>query len=280
MILKRFMLLAGLAIAINSAAQRDNVEVGILLGQTNYIGDMTESRFQEMNFAGGLMLRYNPNHNISLRGNVFYGKINGDDANFSSEEKRKRNLDFYSPLFEFSGQFEWNITGFDAMGTKGGKGFSPYIYAGIGIFKFNPKTVLNDTVYELQPKGTEGQGTTPLQSRKKYALTQVAIPFGFGFKIRLAPRFVMGIEYGTRFTFTDYLDDVSLTYVNPAILSAQYGSQSAALANRSGEDKGPYDIINQRGQQRGDNKDRDWYNFLGISLSYTINLHKVKCYQF
>jgi opacity protein-like surface antigen len=280
MLIKRFLMLAGVVATCLSSQAQNNVEVGILLGQTNYVGDMTESRFQEMNFAAGLMLRYNPNYNFSLRGNIFYGKISGADKNFSNEELRKRNLDFTSPLLELSGQLEWNILGFDALGTKGKKGFSPYVFAGLGIFKFNPKTKLNGNWVELQPLGTEGQGTTPLQARKKYALTQVSLPFGMGIKFRLAPRFVVGIEYGMRFTFTDYLDDVSLTYVNPQILQAQYGDNSRILANRSGEDKGPYDIITAKGQQRGDNKDRDWYNFLGLSLSYTINLHKVRCYQF
>jgi hypothetical protein len=68
--------------------------------------------------------------------------------------------------------------------------------------------------------------------------------------------------------------------VNPVILQAQYGERSAILSNRSGEEKGPYDIITQKGQQRGDKKDRDWYNFVGLTISYTINLRKEKCYQF
>ncbi|HYG15861.1 MAG TPA: DUF6089 family protein [Bacteroidia bacterium] len=279
MLLKKLFLAAGIAVSTIGAAQ-DNVEIGLMLGGTNYIGDMTESQFQEFNPAVGLMLRYNPNYNFSIRGNALYGSLNGDDENFVSEEKRRRNLDFTSPLFEFSGQVEWNILGYDALGKNKSKRFTPYLFAGVGIFKFNPWTKLEDDRVELQPLGTEGQGTTPLQNRKKYALTQVSLPFGLGIKFMLAPRLNVGLEYGRRFTFTDYIDDVSLTYVNPVILQAQYGERSAMLSNRSGEEKGPYDIITQKGQQRGDNKDRDWYNFLGITISYTINLRKEKCYQF
>lgn len=283
MFLKRVFFILTLFAATGMFAQNKsihNVEIGLMAGGTNYIGEMTDSRFQEVNFAGGIMLRYNPNYNFSIRGSVFYGRINGDDANLSDPESRQRNLHFFSPLIEFSGQFEWNILGFDALGSRGNKGFSPYLFAGIGIFKFNPQAVFDDTTYELQPLGTEGQGTTPLQGRKKYALTQVSIPFGIGIKFRLAPRIVVGMEYGPRFTFTDYLDDVSLTYVNPAILRAQYGYHSEYLSNRSGEEQGPYDIISQKGNRRGDRVSRDWYNWFGVTLSYTLNLNRVKCYKF
>ncbi len=282
MFLKRFGIILLLLASTGIFAQkgRDNIEVGIMLGGTNYVGEMTNSRFQEVNFAGGIMLRYNPNYDFSIRGSVFYGRLNGDDANLSDPELQQRNLDFHSPLIEFSGQLEWNIFGFDAMGSTGRKGFSPYLFAGVGIFKFNPKTTLNGEEIELQPLGTEGQGTTPLQGRKKYALTQVSLPFGAGIKLRLAPRLVIGLEYGPRFTFTDYIDDVSLTYVNPTIITAQYGENAGILSNRSGEDQGPYDIITQKGNQRGDKNSRDWYNWFGVTLSYTINLHKVRCYKF
>lgn len=282
MLLKRILTASLLfaALTVHSQNKGDNLELGLMLGGTNYIGDMTESRFQEINPSAGIMLRYNPNHNFSIRGNVFYGSINGDDANLGDDSLRARNLNFNSPLFEFSGLLEWNIFGFDAMGTRGTKGFTPYLFAGVGIFKFNPKTELNGEEIELQPLGTEGQGTTPLQGRKKYALTQVSLPFGAGIKFRLARRFVVGLEYGARFTFTDYLDDVSLTYVNPTILEAQYGANSAILSNRSGEDQGPYDIITQKGNRRGDRNTRDWYNWFGVTLSYTLNLHKVRCYKF
>lgn len=278
---KKFTFIIALFTSAVLSAQK-NVEVGLFLGASNYTGDMTESRFQEMNFAGGLILRYNPNPNISVRGNVFYGTINGDDKNFSDKDKQRRNLNFTSPLFEFSGQIEWNLFGFDAIGTKGKRGFTPYIFGGVGIFKFNPKTKLDGEWVELQPLGTEGQGTTPLQDRKKYALTQASLPFGVGIKFRLAPRFVVGIEYGPRFTFTDYLDDVSLTYVNPAILQAQYGDRSRRLSNRTDpfEEKGPYDVITQKGQARGDRVYRDWYTFTGVTLTYTISLQRVRCYQF
>jgi len=271
MFLKRFILICLLLASTGVFAQKSNVEVGVMVGGTNYTGDMIDSRFKEVNFSAGIILRYNPNYNFSLRGSLFYGKLNGDDANLSDPALRQRNLNFFSPLFEFSGQVEWNLFGFDAYGTKGGKRFSPYLFAGVGIFKFNPKTNLNGEEFELQPLGTEGQGTTPLQGRKK---------FGGGIKLRLAKRVVLALEYGTRFTFTDYLDDVSLTYVNPTIIGAQYGTNAEILSNRSGEDQGEFDIITQKGNQRGDKDTRDWYNWFGVTLSYTINLHKVKCYKF
>lgn len=276
---KKIYLILALIAPLAVCAQK-NVEIGLMLGGTNYAGEMTNTFYENYNFSGGLLIRYNPNTSVSLRGQIFYGKLEGDDNNLNSEAARKRNLNFTSPLLEFSILGEWNMFGFDAIGTKKTHGITPYLFAGLGIFKFNPKGSLNGQLVELQPLGTEGQGTTPLQNRKKYALTQVSIPFGIGLKFRLSRKFVVGLEYGPRLTFTDYIDDVSLTYVNPTILEAQYGQRSAIMANRSGEDKGPYDIITQKGQKRGDDNIRDWYSFVGITLSYSLNLHKVKCYEF
>ena len=145
---------------------------------------------------------------------------------------------------------------------------SIYLFGGVGGFYFNPKgknPVTGEWV-ALQPLHTEGQGI--IGTRQPYKRFQVCIPMGLGFTFRLAPQWRLGIDLGLRKTFTDYIDDVSLTYVDPAMF-AQSGSPNAALsAIMSDKSKGNIPGGSAPGQQRGDPKDKDSYMFLTINLAY------------
>lgn len=275
-----------LGISLSGFSQK-SVEVGIMLGGSNYSGELTSSNFENIGFAGGLVGRFNLNDYITLKGNAFYGRISGADSNNADPNIKARNLSFRSELFEFSGNVEWNIFGFDPMRTKG-KAFTPFLFAGLAVYKYNPKAYFNDEWIELQPLGTEGQGTTQFQDRKKYKLTQFSIPFGGGFKWRVAPQWSIAVEYGMRYTFNDYIDDVSMTYVEPGILVQNYGSledggYSAALADRSSQavkDSRQYNALTFVGPERGNSKNNDWYAYGGITITYTIFGNRVKCYKF
>ncbi len=48
----------------------------------------------------------------------------------------------------------------------------------------------------------------------------ISIPFGAGIKYSLNERFNIGFEILHRYTNTDYLDDVSKTYVDPSVFPA------------------------------------------------------------
>lgn len=265
-----------------------SVDAGIMLGGSNYIGELSESRFQNFHFAGGLVGRYNLNDHFTLKGNVFYGTISGADSTSSSQGMRDRNLSFKSGLFEFAALVEWNLWAFDPVGTRG-KAFTPFAFVGAAVYKYNPRAYYEDPNsdfkgwVELQPIGTEGQGTTQFQERRKYNLTQFSIPFGGGLKIRMARGWTLAMEYGLRKTFNDYIDDVSLTYVEPGVLTAAYGAQSysAALADRSNSaESKPYDPLTFTGPGRGNPETKDWYAYGGITITYTIFGNRVKCYKF
>jgi len=284
-ILKTIILSLSIGIfSIPTFGQRkiNSVELGVLIGGTNYIGDLTEGKYQFFNPAGGIMLRYNPNNYLSLRANLLIGKLSAADKDAEANERKVRNLDFYSSLFEFSGMLEINFFGYNAVGSSknNSKGFSPYAFGGVSLFSFRPKTELNGQTIELQPQGTEGQNTTALNERKKYALTQISFPIGVGIKFRLLPKTTMGIEYGLRITNTDYIDDVSLTYVDPSYLSSANGANAAALNNRSGIDQGPYENFTYAGKQRGDNQKTDKYAFAGVTISYALLAREIKCFSF
>ena len=124
---------------------------------------------------------------------------------------KNRNLHFKSDVIELSGQIEFNFLPYETGNSL--YPFTPFIFTGVSLFNYNPKAEASDGQwYALQEIGTEGQGTTSFPNRKKYALTQMSIPFGGGVKIGVADDFNIIIEYGLRKTFTDYIDDVSSTY--------------------------------------------------------------------
>lgn len=272
------------------AVAQKSGEFGVMLGGTNYLGELSAERTDNFHFAGGITGRWNMNHYLAIRGNVFYGNISGADSNNTSQAKRDRNLSFKSPLFEVSGLLEWNLFGFDPIGGQRDrvrkKMFSPYVFTGIAMFKFNPMAYLDNNWVELQPLGTEGQGTTPFQDRKKYNLTTFSIPMGVGIKLRLAPRLVFAAEYGMRITFTDYLDDISKTFVDPQILAAAFGgpnSNSVRLADRSPDEvraARSFDPLTFDGPVRGESNNKDSYNYAGFTLTYVFTKNKVKCFAF
>jgi hypothetical protein len=123
--------------------------------------------------------------------------------------------------------------------------------------------------------GTEGQGSTVSNGNKPYSLTQIGIPFGLGLKYSLLKKFCIGLEWGMRKTFTDYLDDVSTVYPDPIIIEAESGPVAAALSDRTYKDPGQ--VVNNTGLQRGNSHTKDWYSFAGIFITYKIKGKNAHC---
>ena len=105
----------------------------------------------------------------------------------------------------------------------------------------------------------------------EYSLSAISIPFGIGVKYALSDKINLGLEMGARRTFTDFLDDVSGTYVSYPELLAGNGELAAALGNRTGElMESNEPVIVPTGTQRGDLKGQDWYFILGVTVSYNF----------
>lgn len=243
----------------NTFGQRN--EIGFMAGTSYYLGDLNPSKhFFLTKPAGGLVYRYIINPRWALKLDGLYGSVEGNDA--KAKYNVERNLSFKSNLFEASAQLELNflsyITGNDKINENY---FSPYIFGGISLFKFNPRAKLNNTWYDLQPYGTEGQGSSQYPDRKPYALSNIAFPFGLGFKYSLGTSICIGAEWGLRKTTTDYLDDVSTTYADPAVLSAEHGNIGASLADRSLSGGNNTDL------QRGNSGTKDWYSFACVFIT-------------
>jgi hypothetical protein len=91
------------------------------------------------------------------------------------------------------------------------------------------------------------------------------LPFGAGIKFAVSDDICLGVEFSQRKTFTDYLDDVSTHYVDPAVLLQAKGPKAVALAYR-GDELPNGSGYPPAGEQRGTPHEMDWYYFLGITL--------------
>jgi hypothetical protein len=240
---------------------RSRSELGVLLGGSYYIGDLNQFKhFYGTQPAAGLLYRYTYHTRLALRANFMYGKVMASDADARLAQHVNRNLSFESNIFELAGGVEFNYMPF-FLGSEKYRG-TAYLLAQIGVFRMNPKTELNGDLIELQPLGTEGQGSD-LNNRKNYSLTQLSIPLGVGMKFALGKKVAIGLEYGFRKTFTDYLDDVgSNSYVDVTELSAANGPLAAALSNRS--------LDGSRYGKRGNESTSDWYSFFGAMITFRL----------
>lgn len=242
----------------NSNAQRS--ELGIIAGGTYYIGDINPYyHFANIKPAGGLLYRYNFTNRLTLKANFIYGNIASSDNSIGYYNWRQ--LSFKTSIYEFSPQLEINFLPYQIGNDK--IPVSPYIFGGISVFKFNPKSSDGLNLHSLS---TEAQGTS-LSSQYQYSLITFAIPFGMGVKRNFGNYISIGAEWGMRKTFTDFLDDISGSYPNKIKLSNEVNPNAGNLSNPN-EDN---DLNNAyTSLQRGNSKTKDWYSFIGVFITFKI----------
>lgn len=272
--MKRYSIVFLILIGCVSSSKAQYSEFGLMGGVSYYMGDLNpEIPFKQVMPAGGAFYRYNFNERFSARGTFTVGYLMGDDAKSKVQSQLDRNLKFESWLYEFSITGEFNFFKYAPGDMQ--HFITPFLFGGIAVFKFNPRATASDgNTYELQPLGTEGQGTVKYYgtSPKKYSLTTASIPFGLGVKCNISKTFSVGLEWGMRYTFTDYLDDVSGTYADPNVIRSERGNIAYELSNRSNL---PDETL--EGRQRGNSKTNDWYSFALITFSMNLKARPAKC---
>lgn len=250
-------------------------EFGIGVGAAHYFGDLnTRAKLNRPKPAAGIFFRKNFGNYIALRVSGNYARLGYSDTyNTHNEFMHRRNLSFNTNVWELGLQGDFNF--FRFMPGSPDFRFTPYITFGVSAFNYDPFAYLNGEKYFLRPLGTEGQGDTSYPDRKPYSSMALAIPFGVGVKYALNERMNIGFEVVYRFTNTDYLDDVSKTYVDPAIFpNNPDGSASPArlLSDRSYETGDPIGI---KGRQRGNSQNKD--HFVTAMFFISFNLQSYKC---
>lgn len=253
-------------LGLRAAAQVN--EIGLTGGALYYIGDLNPYKHypKDTKLAGGIVFRHNLNDRYALRLQGLYGTLQAYDSDSGDELQRIRNLHFRAPLLEVGLLFEINYFPYRKRG-KDGKKWTPFVFGGLTYFRASPRAQLDDTWYELQQLGTEGQGTSG--GGKLYPVDHMAIPFGAGLKFNLG-RIDLQMEWGMRRTWTDYIDDVSGAYYNNDLLAFENGPLAAALADRSGLEQALPGHSNT-GRMRGDPNTRDWYVYSGLTITYIIS---------
>lgn len=248
------------------------LEAGLSVGLSTYQGDLAPNSiggsFSQMHFAGGLFGRYNINNFLAAKLSLNYAKLSAEDANAASEAQQMRNLSFRTNVFEAAITGEFNILGYQPYNFE--RTFSPYIFAGVSYFHFDPQAFYDNQWIDLQPLGTEGQGIDGFE--EEYKLFEVAIPVGFGVKYALNDQWNIGLEVGLRKTFTDYIDDVSGLFGDNALIAAENGELAGILNDRAGEVTNEPNVRTAT-SQRG-NPDRDDTFVIGavfISYNFTDN---------
>ncbi len=249
-----------------SAAQ--NFHFSGRLGVAGYHGDLKEKTItlSQLKLMGSLGVQYDLGEHITARSYLTLASLRADDKK-GNAAMQQRNLNFNSKITD------WELTGQYNIFSLNDKWWTPYLFAGIGIYHFNPYTKdTSGTKYLLRALSTEGEGFVP--GVKNYKLTQFSVPIGVGAMYSLNEDMRIGIEFGYRKIFTDYLDDVSNAYVDQAGLLSARGAKAVDLAYRGDEiHAGSYPSA---GVARGnpDNKDGYYYFALTYTVRYFFDKYK------
>lgn len=258
--------------AQNSIVQEGEFGVGI--GAAHYFGDInTRAHLNRPKPAATLFFRKNFGNYIALRVAGSFAQVGYSDIyNDHNEFMKRRNLSFNSNIWELAVQGDFNFYRF-LPGDPDFR-FTPYITFGAGLFNYDPYAYLDGKKYFLRPLGTEGQGSATYPQRKPYSSMAVSIPFGVGLKYSINDRLNVGFEVVHRFTNTDYLDDVSTTFVEPSVFPPNPdGTQSVAylLSDRSYETGAR---IGGKGVQRGNSQQKDQFATAILYLSFNIQSYR------
>ena len=163
-------------------------EVGVFIGGSNFIGDVGATNYISPNQpAAGVILKWNRSPRHSFRVSVIYAKLEGIDVKSDDPRRKQRGYSFETNLLEISAGMEFTFFDFD-LHTEGKK-MTPYLYSGI--------TAANHDNFYFN------NGTQTDENTSSWA---IGIPMVLGFKTTLSNSFILAIEVGARYTFSDKID--------------------------------------------------------------------------
>lgn len=195
-------------------------------------------------------------------------KIYGDNLN----GRYQRNQSFKSQIAELSLGIEVHPRVIFKGATSDLPILSPYFVIGAGYFSFDPQGKLGNNWYELKPLHTEGQHFSEYPDRQEYDLHQYNLMGGMGLRIELGSLFNARIEFLDRKLFTDYLDDVSTTYIDPALFYKYLNPSVAAIADKLANRRKEINPADNTlpGASRGNLKKNDNYFTIEFKLGLVL----------
>lgn len=261
------------------------------VGFSTYHGDLHDVFYDGLQHAlgpsMGVGLRKKFGSQLSLRLDLNWYQIGGDDADskqgfidkrlsgrddvLDDDDRFVRNLNFRSRNIEISAMAIFNLIPVDGSYTRRPI-INPYLMFGIGRSTNRPKTYLpgEEGNYTVNLWQIQTEEAAPVSSYPK-AIT--VIPLGIGIRLKANQYIDILIEGGRRFTFTDYLDDVSTSYPSLAQVEEWNGGTGTATADiaiqiydRTVEGYGTEYPARKLGDTRGNPEANDAYYIFSLKL--------------
>jgi hypothetical protein len=254
------------------------------LGATQFIGDVGGANsvgsdysvkdldFRATRFSGVIGYRYRFAPMLATTSVLNFGMLAGDDAYTKDLVRNSRNLHFRSFVVEFNQRIElilFSSEGFVSSRYKRKsriKNERIYLFTGVGVNFFHSQAKYNDKWVGLRDLKTEGQGLEG--GAKVYQPFTATIPFGIGIRKSIARMWTIGIEASYVKTFTDYIDDVSTVYYDPAKLGS---IEAQILSNPAVQNASWFNV----GSQRGDSQ-KDSYYYLNFVVTKNLTYSDYK----
>lgn len=243
-------------------------EFGITGGVAHYFGDLNNrAAINRPKIALGAFFRRQFGNYVAVRLSGHFAQLGYSDKYSKNEYQRRRNLSFNTNIFELAVTGDFNF--FKFIPTDPNHAFTPYATLGIGIFSYDPYAYYNNQKVYLRPLNTEGE--TFYQGRKAYGSMALCFPIGFGIKYAISNKVNVSFEIAHRFTTTDYIDDVSTTYIGADKFPAASKSLAVLMQDRSYETGVP---IGVEGRQRGFSKQKDQYAIAEVGISFNLTSYR------
>ncbi len=245
-------------------------QYGFTVGAAHYFGDLNNrAAFNRPKIALGAFFRkqFGPYKGLRIAGH--FAQLGYSDVYSKNDFQQRRNLSFNSNIWEVTLQGDFNF--YKYVPGDPDYNFTPYITFGVGAMSYDPYAFYQGQKVFLRQLNTEGQ--TFYKSRKAYGPMALVFPIGFGFKYSINDKLNLSVEVAHRFTRTDYLDDVSTTYIGVNNFPTITGQPSLAsiLQDRSTETGEP---IGVEGRQRGISKQKDQYVIAEVGISFNLSSYK------
>jgi hypothetical protein len=283
-------------IPLISFSQSDNsynLDFGLKLGVSNYIGDIggddkkaqafvLDMKMQETRWSIGGYARYKIGKPDAVKTpwsvevQLNWIRISGADSLTKNYSPRKiRNLTFRNDIVQLNMMGEWSFFESANLGKDDNseKNLSAYGCTGLSIFyqdpyAYNPYHYLGlPTWVSLHGLRTEAQ----LYSGS-FHLIQPGIPFGAGVNYTFKKKYRIGWSITWTKTFTDYLDGISGNYPSQAqwnSLTPEEKYFSSRIASLPDVDPAPNGL-------RGNSLGHDSFITSTINVGYIIQYHTVK----
>ena len=201
-------------------------EIGVFLGGSNYIGDIGSTTYAAPNeVAGGFLYKWNKSPRHAWRLGYTQSTISANDTDSKTPGRNQRGYRFKNNLKEVSLGLEFNFFNFNLFDYK--TKLTPYVYTGVSYLTYDGLHI--------------DSGITKTDTSNR----SLAIPMTVGLKSNMIQNFIIGLEFGARYSFTDNIDGS-----NPK---------------------------NWKTLQFGNINNNDWYVFSGITLTYTFGNKACYC---